>query len=104
MKALVLGAVLLLSGCRAKAPESGAFDSEIDGCTADADCTVIKLDSCDGPSLCDEDLRAETAARAKLRRSVHRECEPARHRSCSARDVRWVGACRNGRCVVEQGR
>jgi hypothetical protein len=104
MRTLTLLCVLL-AGCSKKAPPADGFDPAIDGCKADADCTLLHEDRCCEVTPCDEDALAETAARTRQRHETcaRKDCVAGKH-ECSAKDVRFVAACVEGRCVVTRGK
>src|SRR5689334_21180580 len=100
----LVGALLLLCACPPRPVASAAGPEPMDTCAVDADCSLIKEDACCVASPCDEDQRAETAARTRQRRQTCSimDCVASRRVDCSARDVRFVAACRSGHCVVER--
>ncbi len=71
-------------------------------CQADADCVLLTEDECCVPTLCDQDRRAVTKARAEEKhlQCARKDCFVPPRKDCSIADVRVVAACRDGRCVL----
>jgi hypothetical protein len=105
--AVAVTALTLVPGCESKKggrlPPDDA-PAEVDVCLSDSDCSLVREDHCCSPSPCDEDMQAETAARAARRREAcaSKDCQPGKRASCSAKDVRTVARCRERRCVIER--
>jgi hypothetical protein len=94
--------LILALACASPPPSPTPLIDPMDACSADADCVLVREDSCCSPSACDEDLRAETPARTEWRHRgcARKDCYDPPPAVCTAADTRRVARCEGGACVV----
>jgi hypothetical protein len=102
MLVLILTLACAPSPPAAEPQPAGAAIEPMDACATDADCVLVREDSCCSPSACDEDLRAETPARTDWRHRgcARKDCYDPPPAVCTAADARKVAKCDHGVCVV----